>query len=158
MLWGKQKKYDSISVLIYYWFSHWERWEYWASQETMPLTTCSLLNKIISYMVFNDNLWEELDKKRKTSYKGVGWSQGRLLWEGGISNSSWHMGNAQWIYLKINEPWPVWLSWLGTVPQSKRSPVQFPCKGCRLGPWLGCMWEATDQCFCPLFLLPLPSL
>ena len=28
----------------------------------------------------------------------------------------------------IKLPWPVWLSWLGIILQSKRSPVQFPVR------------------------------
>ena len=42
---------------------------------------------------------------------------------------------------------------LGTAPQSERSLVQLLVMA---GPPLGYMREATDQCFSPLFILPLP--
>ena len=60
-----------------------------------------------------------------------------------------------------------WLSWLECHPVHQRVagliPGQGTCLGCRLHPWLGCMWEATNRCFSlasmfpSLPLFPAPS-
>ena len=51
----------------------------------------------------------------------------------------------------LKGPWPVWLSWLEhcSIEQGvmKSIPVQDTCLGCGFGPWLRCIWEATDWCF-----------
>ena len=36
-------------------------------------------------------------------------------------------------------------------------PGQGTCLGYGFGPWSGCVQEATDQCFSPFFLPPVPS-
>ena len=51
--------------------------------------------------------------------------------------------------------WPVCLSWLKHCPINwprnckvmGSIPCQGTCLGCRFGPWLGYLWEATNQCF-----------
>ena len=62
-----------------------------------------------------------------------------------------HTSQGWWgTFLKKNfELWPVWLSWLGIMLQSKRSPVRFLVRAhCRFGPWSGRLWEAPDWYFC----------
>ena len=61
-------------------------------------------------------------------------------------------------------PWPVWLSWLGIIPKSGKSPVRFPVRvHARSGPWLGCVQGGGRSMFLfhigislPLFLPPFP--
>ena len=67
-------------------------------------------------------------------------------------------------FKKLVEPWLVWLSWLGVIPQSKGSPARFPVKahtwveGSRPGQSEQ-VQEATDRCFfltSVFFSLPSP--
>ena len=62
----------------------------------------------------------------------------------------------------------MWLSWLGTIPQSERSPVQFPVRAHvwiadSVPSWGVCKRQPMDvslsyRCFAPSFLPPFPSL
>ena len=66
------------------------------------------------------------------------------------------------ILIFLNPPWLVWLNWLGVVPQSERSLVQFLVKAhawLRILAQLGRRWKATDQCFSltSMFLSPFLS-
>ena len=48
------------------------------------------------------------------------------------------------------QQWPVWLSWLGVVPQSGRLPFRFPVRAQAWvvdWSWMGHMQEATNWCF-----------
>ena len=58
------------------------------------------------------------------------------------------------------EPWPVWLIWLGVIPQGLRLPLRFPVRAhvCVSGSVLGCrhVWGATNWCFSPSLSFSLP--
>ena len=48
--------------------------------------------------------------------------------------------------------WLGWLSWLEHRPVNQKvadsTPGQGTCLGCGFSPWSGCVWEATNPCFC----------